>query len=96
MHKKRIHHKDRLFLGFQITFCFLDKLESAKKKSKASEIGLKASIDLAWLKLNKYYKLTDKSTAYAMIVVLNPRMKMEYVRKYRRNFKGKLRVKYGI
>ena len=77
----------------------LGTLEEAKKQSRSSEIGLKASIELAWAKMDKYYKLTDESTAYAIAVVLNPRLKTEYLRKHWkpeevRDFEVKLRARY--
>lgn len=60
-------------------FYLLGKLESAQRNARASERGLKASIDLAWKKLDKYYKLSDDSIAYAMAVILNPRLKLDFL-----------------
>ena len=53
-------------------------LENEKKKSRPSEAPFWAALEAAWKKLNKYYKLTDKSIVYIIATMLNPCMKYNY------------------
>ena len=39
---------------------------------------LATCVNLAWEKLDAYYKLTDSSTVYLVAAVLDPRLKMAY------------------
>jgi hypothetical protein len=43
---------------------------------------LAIAIRNAWVKLDKYYNLTDRSVAYVAAVVLNPAYKWKYFEKY--------------
>lgn len=77
----------------------LSIFEKAKRQTRSSDFGLKASIELAWSKMDKYYQLTDDNTAYAIDVVLNPRLKMDYLSKHWKEgeirvFKLKLKARY--
>src|SRR5438046_7727053 len=58
----------------------LDVLEKAREKvsqEKKTE-HYNICIDHAWGLMNKYYSLTDKSRAYVVATVLDPRQKYEY------------------
>lgn len=64
--------------GFDI---LLDVLETARKEFITDEnenSHLATCIDHGWHLFNKYYKLTDKSRAYVMATVLDPRNKYQY------------------
>lgn len=55
----------------------LSKLEQAKSKYiRDSWFG--TCINLAWSKINKYYKKTDVSSTYLVATVLDPRVKLRY------------------
>lgn len=58
----------------------LDKLEKAKKKyTKEKRTGhLVTCIEHAWELMDEYYKLTDRSRAYVVAIVLDPRQKHQY------------------
>jgi hypothetical protein len=43
---------------------------------------LTIAIRNAWVKLDKYYNLTDRSVVYVAAVVLNPAYKWGYFEKY--------------
>lgn len=61
----------------------LNHLEEQKRKHPASEGSLiSVCIAQGWLKLRKYYNLTDQQHhLYAAAVILNPCMKMQYFEK---------------
>lgn len=64
----------------------LTKLEEAKRQHHYAPHGhFKASINLGWKKLNKYYALTDATPAYRVAVVLHPHYKMEWFEKHWRD-----------
>ena len=82
-----------------IMIYLLSHLETAKSQLGSENVRMKASIDLAWSKLNKYYDMTDDSLAYALATVLNPRAKLTFFKKHWRTdeikeLKTKLRAKY--
>ena len=59
----------------------LEHLENASRKYQFTNPipqHLLTSIDLAWLKLNKYYTLADNTTVLYAAVALHPGMKFEY------------------
>ena len=55
----------------------LSKLETEKRKPRRDG-PFKAAIDLAWKKLDGYYKKTDDSITYIIATILDPIMKMDY------------------
>jgi len=63
----------------------LKLLENEKKKSRPSETSFRVTLKTVWKKLDKYYKLTDKSTVYVITTMLNPRMKYNY---FERNWRA--------
>ena len=59
----------------------LDHLERSKAMlaGKGREFAsLRTCVNLAWKKLDEYYKLTDDSAVYLVASVLDPRLKMMY------------------
>jgi hypothetical protein len=48
------------------------------KVDYAKDLFLLLCINIGWIKLNKYYALTDKSPAYVSAVVLDPAQKWLY------------------
>ena len=52
----------------------LQQLEYAKAQytSQTNREFLKTSINNAWIVMDKYYTLTDKSPAYVIALVMNP------------------------
>jgi hypothetical protein len=48
------------------------------KVDYAEDLFLSPYINIRWMKLNKYYALTDKSPAYVSAVVLDPAQKWLY------------------
>jgi hypothetical protein len=48
------------------------------KVDYAEDLFLSPCINMGWMKLNKYYALTDKSPAYVSAVVLDPAQKWSY------------------
>ena len=64
--------------GFDI---LLEVLEKARKKFITEEnkkSHLATCIDHSWHLFDKYYRLTDRSRAYVMATVLDPRNKYQY------------------
>src|SRR5437667_3728777 len=60
----------------------LEHLESAKVEYEFSEhMHLKACINNAWIKLDKYYNMTELSSVYVAALVLHPRYKWAYFEK---------------
>ena len=61
----------------------LQQLEHAKAQYASRTDGgfLKTSINNAWIVMDKYYTLTDKSPAYVIALVMNPRFKWHYIEK---------------
>jgi len=43
-----------------------------RKVNYAEDLFLSPYINMRWIKLNKYYALTDKSPAYVSTIVLDP------------------------
>src|SRR5579859_802690 len=43
---------------------------------------LRLCVQLAWNKMDEYYRETDESKVYLMASVLDPRLKMEYFKKH--------------
>jgi hypothetical protein len=61
----------------------LAHLEAAKVQyAHHPEQHFKENINLAWVKLNEYYALTDHSPAYIAATVLHPSYKWRFVEKY--------------
>ncbi|KAL9564063.1 hypothetical protein ACKAV7_011837 [Fusarium commune] len=61
----------------------LQHLEEFKTRYKDhKEQHFRYNINQAWMKLNKYYGLTDDSPIYVAAVVLHPRMKWSFVDKF--------------
>ena len=59
----------------------LDHLEEVKKQYLASNPmseHLFTAINLAWMKLNKYYALTDNNAVLYAAIALHPGMKFDY------------------
>jgi hAT family C-terminal dimerisation region len=56
----------------------LEKERKELVKKKNANKNLVSGIDAAWNKLNKYFKLTDLSPAYAAATICDPRRKLEY------------------
>jgi hypothetical protein len=54
------------------------QLERWEEKSPRGETGFRATVNLSWDLLKKYYKETDKVPIYVAGMVLDPRQKMEY------------------
>ena len=62
--------------GFDL---LLDHLERSKEMLMGvGDTQLATCVNLAWEKLDAYYKLTDSSTVYLVAAVLDPRLKMAY------------------
>lgn len=59
----------------------LDHLEAAKTTYFGDAI-FKAAIETSWDVMEKYYKLTDNSPAYAAAIVMDPRWKWHYFTKH--------------
>ena len=57
----------------------LQHLEEAKQQYTSG--FLKTSINNAWIIIDKYYALTDRSPAYIIALILNPRFKWHYIEK---------------
>ena len=51
---------------------FLIKYVKSKQEEHAANINLSASLLTIWFAFNKYYKLTNKTPAYASTLLLNP------------------------
>lgn len=49
--------------------------------SPAKDRYLRNSLQLGWEKLDKYYQLTDHSSAYVAAIALHPRFKWRWIRK---------------
>ena len=58
-----------------------DGLNTVTKKPYHAAI--KAAMKLARAKMNRYYSLTDSSSAYRIAMVLHPGMKLEYFRQHK-------------
>jgi len=54
----------------------LGKYEKAKQVYKDGPLA--TSVNMGWLKLDKWYKATERSPVYVAAVVLDPRLKWEY------------------
>ena len=61
--------------GFEM---LLGLLENERQKSRPSDAPFQKALDASWAKLNKYYKLTDKSPVHIVATILDPRMKFKY------------------
>jgi hypothetical protein len=62
----------------------LKGLEDAKKKYTLTKSPFASCINLAWKKLDEYYRLSDESPIYMVAVILDPRLKLQYFeRKWR-------------
>src|SRR5437762_1973951 len=55
----------------------LSKLEAAKMKY-AKDKNLATCINLAWMKMDEYYKKSDDSKVYFIASILDPRVKLCY------------------
>jgi hypothetical protein len=61
----------------------LDQFESFKiQYEHHPESHFRHNVVQAWMKLDKYFKLTDLSPAYVAAVVFHPRLKWSFVEKY--------------
>lgn len=58
----------------------LDHLERSKAvlEGRGEFPSLRICVNLAWKKLDEYYKLTDDSAVYLVATILDPRLKMAY------------------
>jgi hypothetical protein len=63
----------------------MDKLTDSLKitASKPHHVAIQAAMKLARAKMNRYYSLTDSSSAYRISMVLHPGMKLEYFRQHK-------------
>ena len=59
----------------------LSHLENAKKTSRPTSTAFRTAIETSWAKLDYYYHSTDLVPVYAIAVVLDPRMKLEYFKR---------------
>lgn len=57
----------------------LSMLEDAKLAYQADKSPFASCINLAWMKLDEYYDLSDKSPVYIVAVILDPRLKLQYI-----------------
>ena len=57
----------------------LNTLEDAKLAYKAQKSHFASCINLAWTKLDEYYNLSDNSPIYVVAVMLDPRLKLQYI-----------------
>jgi hypothetical protein len=57
----------------------LEHLENLKKRLSKSKSLLLPAVQYAWTKLNQYYNVTDKSSIYVTAVILDPRLKLNYL-----------------
>ena len=68
-----------LFESLQAIDFLLSKLEALKKEHQyLPNSHFKASINLGWKKLNKYYTLSDDTAAYRAAIALHPSFKMQW------------------
>jgi hypothetical protein len=68
-----------LFENLQSMEWLLHKLEALKKQyHHRPSTHFKASINLGWKKLNKYYTLSDETAAYRAAIALHPSYKMSW------------------
>ena len=68
-----------LFENLQAIDFLLTKLEDLKKQYEYQPAThFKASINLGWKKLNKYYELSDSTAAYRAAIMLHPYYKMRW------------------
>lgn len=71
-----------LFESLQVIDYLLTKLETLKKEHHhQADTHFKASINLGWKKLNKYYSLSDSTPAYRAAIALHPAYKMHWFHK---------------
>ena len=61
------------------------EFDKATNKAKYTT-HFQAGVKTGWTKLNKYYKLTDKSPIYRMAIALHPGKRMEYFDIYWKKF----------
>lgn len=72
-------HHGSLFENLQAMDFLLSTLEDLKKKHNyLPDSHFKASINLGWKKLNKYYTLSDDTAAYRAAILLHPHFKMRW------------------
>ncbi|EKG09199.1 HAT domain-containing protein [Macrophomina phaseolina MS6] len=65
----------------------LSALEDKKKQlSLQPNTHLKACVNLAWKKINTYYKRSDKTPAYRVAVALHPCLRFAWFRKHWKDF----------
>src|SRR3954462_14461473 len=58
----------------------LNKLEDLKfQYAHHEEVHFRNNLNQAWLKLEKYYRLTDESPAYLAAIVLHPHLRWAFV-----------------
>ena len=68
-----------LFENLQALDFLLTKLEGLKKRyAFGPATHFKASINLGWKKLNKYYELSDCTAAYRASILIHPHFKMRW------------------
>ena len=58
-----------------------DSLNTVTKKPY--HVAIKAAMKLARAKMNRYYSLTDSSSAYRIAMVLHPGLKLGYFRQHK-------------
>ena len=56
----------------------LSRLEAMKEESLKISSTFVLSIDVAWIKRDKYYSLTERSPVYVVSIILHPCFKMKY------------------
>ena len=72
-------------------------LENEKKKNRFSKISFQVILKVIWKKLDKYYKLIDKSIIYIIAIMLNSCMKYNYFeRNWRADWLTEMRWKMWI
>jgi hypothetical protein len=72
-----------LFESLQAMDFLLTKLEELKQRHQYKEdTHIKASINLGWKKLNKYYELTDKTPAYRAAIAIHPHFKLRWFKEH--------------
>jgi hypothetical protein len=75
-------HHGSLFESLQTIDWLLTKLEGLKRQHEHLPTShFKASINLGWKKLNKYYELSDLTPHYRAAIAIHPHFKMRWFQK---------------
>ena len=70
----------------------LSMLEDAKQEYQVQKSLFASCINLAWVKLDEYYSLSDKSPVYIVAVVLDPHLKLQYIEKRWRDHHDRIKL----